>query len=342
MRSTFLFYIACFLLMPLFGSAQTYELASLTTDNKTSIRGLSVVTDSIAWVSGSNGYVGKSLDGGKTWKWIQPLGHEKLDFRDIEAFDADRAIIVNAGSPAYILRTEDGGKSWKETYKNVDSAIFLDGMDFWSEKHGIVFGDPIKNQLQVLITEDGGLTWKDASALLNIEMSVGEAAFAASGTTIKTLPGGRVWIATGGVKSNIYVSENYGQNWKKYDCPILKGQNSTGPFSIDFYDNRQGIVVGGDYTKDKENSNNILLTSDGGQTWKKPSNPVYGFRSCVIYYDEKNCFATGTSGTDISKDGGRNWYNISDESFNVIKRAKSGRLVLAAGNKGIIYSLTMK
>lgn len=333
----------CFLLLaPIFGFSQTYELGSLNTETNTSIRGLSVVTDSVAWTSGSNGFIGRTLNGGKDWKWTKPKGYEKLDFRDIEAFDADHAVIVNAGSPAYILRTADGGKNWTECYKNLDSAIFLDGMDFWDDKNGIIFGDPIHNKMQVLITSDGGLTWTDKSAVYNLEMAAKEAAFAASGTSIKTLPGGKVWIATGGNRSNVYRSDNYGLVWKKYDCPILQGQASTGAFSIDFYDDNHGIVVGGDYQKDKENSNNILLSNDGGKSWNKPARPVFGFRSGVIWYDAKNCFATGTSGTDVSRNGGDTWYHISDESFNVIKKAKKGSLVLLAGNKGLIYGLKMK
>ena len=327
---------------PLLGFSQTYELGSLHTGDNTSIRGLSVVTDSVAWVSGSNGSIGKTSDGGKHWKWTKPAGYEKLDFRDIEAFDENNAIIVNAGSPAYILRTSDGGKNWKETYKNLDSAIFLDGMDFWDDKKGIVFGDPIKNHMQLLTTDDGGLTWKDASSALQMELAAGEAAFAASGTSIKTFTGGKVWVATGGKRSNIYASEDYGLDWKKYNCPILQGDNSTGAFSIDFYDANQGIVVGGDYQKDKENNNNVLLTRDGGKSWEKPFRPLFGFRSGVIWYDQNNCFATGTSGTDVSRNGGQNWYHISDESFNVIKKSKKGTLVLLAGNKGLIYSLKVK
>lgn len=334
------FYIL--LLTPFLGFSQTYELGSLNTQTNTSIRGLSVVSDSVAWVSGSNGFIGKTTDGGKVWKWTKPAGYEKLDFRDIEAFDENNAVIVNAGSPAYILRTSDGGKNWIETYKNLDSAIFLDGMDFWDPNKGIVFGDPIKNYMQLLTTGDGGHSWKNASSALQMELATGEAAFAASGTSIKTLEGGKVWIATGGTKSNIYTSDNYGANWRKYDCPILQGGNSTGAFSIDFYDANQGIVVGGDYQKDKENKNNVLLTSDGGKSWQTPYRPVFGFRSGVVWLDAKNCFATGTSGTDVSRNGGDTWYHLSDESFNVIKKAKKGTLILLAGNKGLIYSMKVK
>lgn len=158
--------LSLLLVLPLISFAQSFSLKQLATGKNTSMRGLSVLSDSVAWVSGSGGYVGKTLNGGKTWEWMQPKGYEKLDFRDIEAFDKLKAIVVNAGSPAYILKTVDGGKNWTEVYKNTDSAIFLDGMAFWDNQQGIIFGDPIKNKMQLLKTTDGGMTWQDISSNL--------------------------------------------------------------------------------------------------------------------------------------------------------------------------------
>lgn len=321
-------------------SAQNYELIPLVTDAKTSMRGLSVVNKDVIWVSGSKGQVGKSLDGGKTWQWTQPKGYETLDFRDIQAFDQKKAIIVNAGSPAYILSTVDGGKTWRENYKNTDTAIFLDGMDFWDAQNGMVFGDPINHKMQLLRTNDGGLTWKNISDLLKTPMQVGEAGFAASGTTIKTAGNGQVWVATGGKVSNIYYSTNYGNTWKVFKCPIIQGESSTGVFSLDFFDEKNGIVVGGNYLKDKDNTNNVLYTRNGGKTWKKSKQPVAGYRSGVTYVTKDFCVATGTSGTDISKDGGKNWQNISLLSFNAVKAFD--QTIILVGGKGNIYKLNIK
>ena len=329
----------CLLMAPFFCAAQSYSIKPLNESAKTSIRGLSVVSDQVTWVSGSNGSVGKTTDGGTTWKWIKPKGYEKIDFRDIEAFDDLNAVIVGIASPAYILKTTDGGETWTENYKNVDSAIFLDGVSFWDKNKGLIFGDPINDKLQLLKTVDAGKTWQDISANLKSNMAKGEASFAASGTTIKTLADGKTWIATGGTVSNIYYSPDYGQNWEVFKCPILQGENSTGPFSVDFFNGKKGIVVGGNYVKDKENTNNVLLSSDGGKTWQKPVTPVLGFRSAVTYLNAKTVIATGTSGTDISTDGGLNWKHISDKSFNAVQKAKKGKQVVLAGEKGAIYQL---
>lgn len=340
MKKLFLFVM----LFPLIGFAQQYSsknlsLKQLTTGKNTSMRGLSIISDKVAWVSGSNGQVGKTTDGGANWEWTQPKGYEKLDFRDIEAFDDQNAVIVNAGSPAYILLTTDGGKSWKETYKNTDSLIFLDGMGFWNRKEGIIFGDPIHGRMQLLKTTDGGLTWNNITNNLKKKLAIGEAGFAASGTTIRTNSEGKVWIATGGKVSNIYYSANYGKTWKSYPCPIIQGENSTGPFSIGFSDSKTGIAVGGNYLKDKENTNNVLLTTNGGKKWSKPTSQVLGYRSGVEHIKDQLWIATGSSGTDFSADGGQNWTNISTLNFNAIQKAKNGNLVLLTGNRGNIYQL---
>jgi len=328
------------LLLSFQGYAQTYTLKQLSPAKNTSIRGLSVVSDQVAWVSGSKGYVGKSLDGGQTWEWMQPKGFEDLDFRDIQAFDDQQAVIVNAGSPAYVLLTKDGGKSWSQQYMNRDSLIFLDGMDFWDRKNGMIFGDPIKEKMQLLRTADGGASWQDVTSKLKFKMNLGEAGFAASGTSIKMMSKGKVWIATGGSVSNIYFSKNHGKSWSKYPCPIMQGENSTGAFSVDFYDDKNGVVVGGNYLKDTDNSNNVLITSDGGKTWSRPKAPVFGFRSAVVYVNKATLIAGGSSGLDISSDAGQTWQHLSDANINAAGKATSGSLVLLTGNKGEIYTLT--
>lgn len=329
--------IWCLLVAPFFCAAQSFTIKPLTEGTKTSIRGLSVISKNIIWVSGSNGYVGKSLDGGATWKWMQPKGYEKLDFRAIKGIGPKTAIIVNAGSPAYILKTTDGGDTWTEQYKNTDPAIFLDGAGFWGKDEGIVFGDPINDKLQLLKTIDCGQTWQDISANLKHILAKGEAAFAASGTTIKTFSRGRTWIATGGTVSNIYFSPDYGESWQVFKCPILQGENSTGVFSIDFFNAKRGVVVGGNYLKDKENTNNVLFTKDGGKTWQKPVTPVSGYRSGVTCITQKIFIATGTSGTDLSTDGGLNWKHINDKGFNAVKNFST--LIVFAGENGSVYKV---
>ena len=97
-------------------AAQDLNFKKIEIDTNYSFRGLSVVDDSVAWVSGIKGVVGKSTNGGIKWTFTQVKGFEKWDFRSLYAFNSNEAVIANAGSPAHILRTNDGGKNWDILY----------------------------------------------------------------------------------------------------------------------------------------------------------------------------------------------------------------------------------
>ena len=324
----------------LFGQHGVHFISKeLTSGTNTNIRGLSVVDDNIIWASGSNGWVGKSLDAGKTWTWKQVKGFEKLDFRDVEAFDSNNAIIANAGSPAYIMKTNDGGNNWTTVYVNKDSLAFIDGVDFWDDKRGIAYGDPLKGRFMILTTNDGGANWKPIPSQQSPEAFKGEASFAASGTGIRTLEGGYVWMGTGGSHSRLLFSADYGLHWKTVECPILQGSASQGIFSLLFTDQKNGIVVGGDYKMDTVIHKNCFITNDGGLTWKAPDIGPFGYRSCVEALDKKIFVATGTSGTDISVDGGKSWLIMNKDSYNVVKKAKNGRIIYIAGDKGEVINV---
>jgi photosystem II stability/assembly factor-like uncharacterized protein len=319
--------------------AQSQTLIPLDGGKGTSLRGLSVVDDSVAWVSGSKGWTASSINGGKTWSWKQIPGYENLDFRDIEAFSANRAILLSAGTPAVILLTIDGGSVWKEVYRNESPDIFLDGMDFWDAERGLIYGDPIKGQMVLLKTSDGGESWVNISQKNSISLISGEASFAASGTAIRCDSKGNTWIATGGLQSRVFFSSDYGNTWKANACPIIQGKSSTGPFSIAFHTNRTGIAAGGDYLIDSSRVNNLLLTRNGGKTWKKPSITTFGYRSAIEYISKSVLISTGPSGTDWSTDGGMTWKKLSDDGYNTIRKAKDGTLVLFTGTNGKISRL---
>lgn len=319
---------------------QSQTLIPLASGKNTSLRGLSVVDDTVAWASGSKGWTARSINGGKTWIWKQIPGYENLDFRDIEAFSANRALLLSAGTPAVILLTTDGGSVWKEVYRNDSPEIFLDGMDFWDADRGLIYGDPIKSKLVLLKTSNGGVNWENISQNNTINLMVGEASFAASGTAIRCDSKGNTWIATGGSKSRIFYSSDYGNSWNVNDCPIIQGKSSTGPFSIAFYTKKIGIAVGGDYLIDSSRVNNLILTRNSGKAWLKPFSSTFGYRSAVEYVSKLRLIATGPGGTDISNDGGKTWTNLSKIGYHTVRKAKSGKLVLLTGSDGRIASFS--
>jgi len=308
----------------------------LESGKNTSLRGLSVLNDSIAWVSGSAGWTAHTSDGGKNWHWQQLEKYKDFDFRDIEVLSEERIILLSAGSPGLVLLSTDTGISWNEVYRNESSGIFLDGMDFRNAHEGMIYGDPIKGQMVLLRTVDAGLTWNDISNQNKIPLIEGEAGFAASGTGIRCSKTGKVWIASGGIQSRIFHSADFGNSWKAYALPIIQGKDSTGPFSIAFFKKKRGIAAGGDFKLDTSRTNNLLWTQNGGMSWKKPIISTFGYRSAVEYINKKYVLATGPTGTDYSKDGGKTWKELSKQGFHAVRKAKSGKMVLLSGSKGRI------
>jgi len=313
--------------------AQKVEL--LTSETHSSFRGLSVVNDQVVWVSGSNGVVGRSLDGGKTWEWIIVPGHEKNDFRDIEAFDKNTAVIMAIATPAIILKTRDGGKTWQQVYENNTPGMFLDAMEFWNKDSGIVLGDPIKGRFFIAHTFDGGDSWHEVPYRTSPLADSGEACFASSGTNIRVLGKKTSAIVTGGLHSRLLLRDD-----RAVELPILQGRESTGANSIAVQDPQHFVVVGGDFTHDTVTYKNCALTKDGGTTWINPAVPPHGYRSCVEYIEKDKLICCGTSGVDISTDGGMSWQLIDTGNFHVCRKAKKGHVVFFAGGNGRIGKLT--
>ncbi|MBL7856641.1 MAG: hypothetical protein JNM57_03055 [Cyclobacteriaceae bacterium] len=318
--------------------AQELKWQRIEANTTASFRGLSVVNDSIAWVSGTQGWVGRTTNGGQSWDFVQVPTFDQVDFRSLYAMSKQKAIIANAGSPANILMTADGGQTWRTVYTNAHADAFFDGMSFWNDKEGMIYGDPIGGKLLLLITHDGGESWQEVkqAPVLN----TGEASFAASGTGIRCMEKNRVVIATGGKVSRLLRSSDMGKTWRSYSPPILQGEPSTGIFSVAFRNDTDGIVVGGNYLLDSVRTNHVLYTKDGGKKWMAPVVPTRGYRECVEYITTQMVIAVGPSGSDISRDGGMTWGALSDEKgFHVVQKARKGSLVLAAGGKGLIAVL---
>lgn len=315
----------------------------LSEGKKISLRGLSVVSNQIVWVSGSGGTVGKSMDGGKTFNWIVVPGFEKRDFRDIEAYDDQKAIIMAVAEPAVILKTVNGGKDWYNVFEDSTKGMFLDAMHA-AGKNIQVIGDPINGKAFFAMSTNEGETWK-TNPIDGIVLNEGEAFFASSGTNLqisesKTIFKGGTLMVTGGKVSRLL---NARDQRDQYSLPLLQGKESTGANSIAISPSgKNAFIVGGDFAKDTLRSGNaIAVQLEPSIQFNQPQTPPFGYRSCVIYLTNKTLLACGTSGVDISKDGGINWENISKKSFHVVQKAKKGNAIYLAGGGGRIAKLVL-
>jgi photosystem II stability/assembly factor-like uncharacterized protein len=306
------------------------------------LRGVSAVSERVAWASGSGATVLRTTDGGTTWRKLS-VTSEALDFRDIDAVDAQTAYVLSIGNgPASrIYKTTNAGATWTMQFKNEDPKAFLDAMSFWDTNHGVVFGDSVNRQFYILTTSDGGSTWSRVPANALPAALENEGAFAASGTNIAMFSKTHAWIGTGAaVKARVLRTADGGRTWQVADTPLAAGP-STGIFSIAFRDTKHGVIVGGDYSKEREAVENVAITNDGGATWKLVKG-LSGFRSVVAYVPRTKMpalVAIGPSGGDCSLDDGLTWNPIEGRGFDTFSFVPQKAVGWGAGVNGAIGKL---
>lgn len=311
------------------------------TIDSTSIRSIVAVDSETVYFAGSIGDIGFTNNGGKTWsrKFLKYDDSIVPHFRSI-AKNKMGLFVLSIGNPALLYKITENDTSI--VYKEEHNKVFYDAMDFFDDgKHGIAVGDPIEDCASIIITKDGGNSWKKIPCDKLPKFEDGEAFFAASNTNIKTL-GSSVWIASGGKKSRIIRSDDYGNTWKIFDTPIIQGVGPQGIYSIDMANFRNGIVFGGDFSKPNENKANKAITINGGKTWTLVSDgnePNY--KSCVQYVpftNGKEVFSVGKTGLSFSNDGGITWKKVSNEAFYAIQFVDKYVAWLSGNNKiGKLY-----
>jgi len=319
--------------------AATWQLQTSGTVER--LRAVSAVSERVAWASGNKGTVLRTEDAGAHWTLLPVPVAEGLDFRDIEATSERTAYIlsIGPGDKSRIYKTTDAGTTWVLQFTNADPKAFFDAIAFWDAQNGIAVGDPVDGRFTILRTADGGRTWVLTPEAARPRALPGDGMFAASGTCLVAQGRTNAWIGTGGAaQARVLRTTDRGATWSEAATPIVAGSSSAGIFSIAFSDALHGIVVGGDYRKEREPSDNVALTSDGGRTWAALGGvKLRSFRSGAVFIPGprgREIIAVGPAGTDRSFDGGRTWAPLGDVGFHAVSVDKTGKSVWAVGEQG--------
>jgi hypothetical protein len=336
------------------------------------LRGIDSVDGTVAWASGTEGTILKTIDGGAHWqRCAVPDGDTDgatLDFRGVQAWGATTAIVMASGpgDKSRLYKTRDGCKTWVLIFKNPDKPNgFFDS--FWfNGSRGMLLGDPVGGKFAVFRTANGGKTWKRETQQGLSFSGRPLAAFAASNSCIAR--GNRLFVwgfATGGnggalLFSRVKDPEEEGASgilgkvlrkkaaWKSKPIGVSSGTDSSGVFSISyrypvttgicqdcgFGENSRFIAVGGDYSKPDVSSGTAAFSSDGGWTWTASTTPPHGYRSTVQWSPDLKLWITaGTNGSDISRDDGKTWHPLDNGNWNALS------LPFIVGPKGRIARL---
>ena len=307
-----------------------------------SLRGIHSLGNGVAWASGTEGTVLRTTDEGATWQHCTtPPDAEKLDFRGIQAFDQNTAIVMSSGKGdlSRLYKTTDACKSWKLVFTNPDKEGFWDAINFVGKTNGTLLGDPVNGYFSIFETQDGGLHWdrqKNVGAsvpLVSAGVPLGGIVFAASNSSLVQHDGAQVF-GIGGPQGafayyrGIKTIECPPRVQNRDDCkfiwnsvlmppgirwPVSSRTNSAGVFSLAIQPGRSIdasviVAVGGDYLKPDKQSDTAATSVNGGQLWTAAQTPPHGYRSSVAYDPTTKTWITiGPNGTDISRDDGRNW-----------------------------------
>jgi photosystem II stability/assembly factor-like uncharacterized protein len=331
-----------FLLIQTFLSAQINQISfkDFPVDGS-SIRALETISRSEIWFAGSNGKYGRIHNDIIQIDSVKKLNNKVLHFRSI-AYNKKNIFILSIENPAVIYKIDvkNGQFNTTAVYKEDHPKVFYDSMTFLDNKYGIAVGDPTENCLSVIRTENGGKSWGKLSCKNLPEITDGEACFAASNTNISTYKN-NIWMVTGGKKARIFHSTNRGDTWKVYNTPIVQGGTMTGIFTVDFYDDQNGIIMGGNWEKKPDLNATKAITKDGGKTWNLISNgKLPGYISCVQYFpgSAKKILAVSTEGIYLSQNSGNTWEKISNRGFYTLRFSDKNTVWLAGNN--VISRLT--
>jgi photosystem II stability/assembly factor-like uncharacterized protein len=306
------------LALTLSGHAQwTIQSAPTTAD----LRGIDSVGNGVAWASGTKGTVLRTEDLGKTWQACAvPTGAETLDFRGVQAFDAKTAIVMSSGKGdlSRLYKTTDGCATWKLIHQNTAPDGFWDAVVYDKKKqHAEVVGDPVGGHF--FVGSFYADIWiEECNDPFSPTARAGEAAFAASNSSLLTFGFRDFMIGTGGTSGARVIffreepvepgSDELQMVQQSLLVPVGKATSSSGIFSL-AGNNRGGFVaVGGDYEKPDDMIRIAAFGDNGGQRWTPADTQPHGYRSAVAYdASTKTWITVGPNGTDISTDDGRNW-----------------------------------
>jgi photosystem II stability/assembly factor-like uncharacterized protein len=312
--------IAAFVSLLFFSTAAHAQFDLQDAHTTADLRGIDSLGNGVAWASGTNGTVLRTEDSGFVWQLCAaPPGAEKLDFRGIQAFDNETAIVMSSGPGdlSRLYKTTDGCQTWKLILTNPDKDGFWDAILL--NRHasdGTLFGDPVDGQFTLFTTSDKGSSWtRDHSP--GLRALPGEGGFAASNSSLIIDDHLTTRFASGGAKeARVFASNAPEGGYAALLVPMAAGSAGAGIFSLAFRTFRSVhvigaahlVAVGGDYTKPNVATGTAAFSIDDGHTWYPAKTLPHGYRSSVAYDPaHKTWITVGPNGTDISTDDGRNW-----------------------------------
>ncbi len=285
---------------------------------------------------GTDGYISRTIDGGKTWntkKMDDYIGIGWLDIFDLWAItftDKQTGWIIGAGYYGnQIYKTTDCGRSWYWNEHIIMPKVLSGLIDicFLDKNNGFIVGD----MGVFLKTNDGGDTWQyhNLSDQYNKENYQFFNSIIFTDSSVGWIVGGNGTIDShyGGV---ILSTIDGGKNWIEIDSTQNYGQL----YKIRFSNNNQGWIIG--------QSGIIYRTTNTGKNWISQREDNYNFNS-IYFVDENTGWAVGDSGIILHTTNGDDWdkqYKNDSLIFNSLQAIDNN--VIIVGNFNDMLPLVLR
>jgi len=231
------------------------------------------IDDDTLWSVGTRGIVVRSTDGGDTWEDRSKPEFSGIDFRGCCFENAGQGWVVG---DERILFTLDAGVSWAEQAEVVGVGLY--DIKFVNPYRGWAVGD----NGTILHATDGGANWSPQISPTFVRLR--------SVDFVDHLNG---W-ATGDDGWAIYTT-NGGLIWTRKTLPTSSALNN-----VNFVDDLRGWMVGSD--------GSVFYTSDLGTNWvSQQSNSSYLYG--VDFADTLTGWTTGYNDVIKTTDGGQTWFS---------------------------------
>lgn len=310
----------------------------ITLDTKASFRAIRSLGSHI-WIAGTRGTVIHSADGGGHFKVSQVPGADSLDFRDLAILSDKTVLLMSAGpaenGAAKIFRTENGGSSWELAYQIKEKGYFFDAI-LWEGKQGLVLSDPAGPFYGLIHISDKGRSYQLLNPASHPPLQKGEAAFAASGSSLQKTKKGYYIVTGGGEKARVLSSKD-ALHWESIFAEIPGGEG-TGFFSLGVRDAKNLWIGGGNYARIKEGPIPILESNDAGISWSR----VVG---APAYYVEKILWAdpywilSGPAESSVFDPKKKQWISLGKSPYHNVCRV--GDRLYGVGGRGQIGFISL-
>ena len=320
MFKTFSFFtISLFSLIFLISLSTQAQWMELTSPTANALYSVSIVDNSVAWISGTAGTVLRTTDGGATWTSVGGGAIGANDIYNIFAVDDQTALCTTSPSASLIWRTTDGGTTWTQVLSVTGG--FMDAIWMFDANNGFAYGDPVGGNWALYNTTDGGATWIPAPALAQNGSEAGW-------NNAMYVSGSNIYFGTN--NTTIYYSSDSGNSWTP-----LTTNGQVNSYSVWFNSANMGLMGGTD----------LDATTDGGTTWSPITVPGSGTSLGGITGAGNQWWVARQSFPGIiyySSDNGATWstdYTApTTGAFYHIAKARNGNWALAVRSDGGISS----